>query len=82
MCVYMLQCAREGRVGSFLPCMSWGLNSGDQAWPQAPLPAKPYCWPTNVLALTTLFQVRFMELLRSKNAVILRGKRFLLSAAQ
>ena len=38
MCVYMLQCAREGRVGSFLPCMSWGLNSGQQAWQQAPLP--------------------------------------------
>lgn len=27
------------------PCRSWGLNSGRQAWQQAPLPAKPSLQP-------------------------------------
>ena len=37
---------QRGGAGLYLfPCGSWRLNSGHQAWQQAPLPAEPSCQP-------------------------------------
>lgn len=41
----------EGNLQKFSPSIMWflGLNSGYQAWQQAPLPAKPHLQNLNLL---------------------------------